>query len=1165
MSLTNPRHFRVFVASPGDVKHERELALTVLGQLPYEPSFRGRITVEEVAWDKKGAGAPILANLTPQDSIKQGLPKPSECHIVVVIFWSRMGTPLPAEYLKKDGTQYHSGTEWEYEDAIQANELTGSPEVLLYRKTQKVLLDPDEEGFEEKTNQYKLVKAFFDSQINGDGSIRRGHNLYESPSDFKELLDFHLKSIIERLLQTPKSTASSNKIILPPAWPTSPFPGLRAFTFDDAPIFFGRERETDVLTQRVEQNKVVAIVGASGSGKSSLVGAGLIPRLLLTTGNKGWFPIRTTPDYLGSGDPYAALAASLLRDLPDLSNSELATSLARDPDFLGTICIANLATANGARILLFLDQFEELFTTVHERYRQSFIDMIVRTAGHERIHILITLRGDFYGRCVEVPQLAKLLEESTFPLSIPGIAALYQMITRPASRADLAFEEGLAQRILDDTGDEPGSLALMAYTLDELYRSSTENRKLTHHNYEGLGGVQGAIGKRSEAIFSNLSQRDQKALPDVFRELVDVDDRGTATRKRESLSRVTKSREANRLVKALTDARLLVQSRGENNQPFVEVAHEALFRSWERLAEWIKDTQDDLRLWRQVRIAAQEWDRNGRRDDFLWSQERLEPVFGMRERLNVDFDDILKEFATPEVERLFDELIANRKYFRQRPVIERFGEIGEASIPYLVRGLPHAIVKSSKKDIFETLRVHKPKAVPVLINACSSKDAQLRASAAEALSHIPHHSARRALVKLMQDKSRKVRRYAAIALGQLGGAASVSALEKGLEDTDGILQKICAIELAGFANVVILPIFLQVLQSQNAEIRAVSAGLLGILGNRVTEAPRYKYQYRSRDFIKMSDDYDLYDLLEQPIAKAEGKLQKEVVHLTLKALLKSIVDQDASVRQAVAKALGRIRHLDSIPALSSLLSDGVTEVREESVRALVNFTDKSIIPILISALKSSFPDVRSAAAIGLGELAYEADDYWTTANMQHAGKLRTQIFSSNASEVLPDLLNDADIKVRRSAAQALSRIGAPSTILPLVNILQDKDKDLRLYAATALGKIGDESVIPALIEALKDGDPQVVLATAKALGDLHDDRAIPSLLHLFRRDPQLGHWETRVKAAAVEALAKLMGGNAKEILQEALTSSEWEIRYASQKALNEMATSVPTEGHAREL
>jgi hypothetical protein len=98
-----PQHLRVFLASPGDVTQERALALQVLEELQYEPLLRSKVTVETVAWDKSGAGAPMLATLTPQEAIKQGLPKPSECDIVIVIFWSRMGTPLPAEYQKSDG------------------------------------------------------------------------------------------------------------------------------------------------------------------------------------------------------------------------------------------------------------------------------------------------------------------------------------------------------------------------------------------------------------------------------------------------------------------------------------------------------------------------------------------------------------------------------------------------------------------------------------------------------------------------------------------------------------------------------------------------------------------------------------------------------------------------------------------------------------------------------------------------------------------------------------------------------------------------------------------------------------------------------------------------------------------------------------------------------
>ena len=116
----NPLTVRVFLASPGDVVDERARALKTLEDLQYNPLLRGKITVETIAWDKPGAGTPMLASMTPQQAIAEGLPKPSECDIVIVIFWSRIGTPLPADYeVKSDGSPYRSGTEWEYWDALR--------------------------------------------------------------------------------------------------------------------------------------------------------------------------------------------------------------------------------------------------------------------------------------------------------------------------------------------------------------------------------------------------------------------------------------------------------------------------------------------------------------------------------------------------------------------------------------------------------------------------------------------------------------------------------------------------------------------------------------------------------------------------------------------------------------------------------------------------------------------------------------------------------------------------------------------------------------------------------------------------------------------------------------------------------------------------------------
>jgi hypothetical protein len=135
---------RVFLASPGDVSDERALALRVLERLPYDPFLRGRIAVDTVAWDKPGADTPMLATMTPQEAISQQRPKPSECDVVVVIFWSRMGTPLPPEYVKPDGSAYLSGTEWEYLNALEASQQEGRPKVLVYRRTEEPRFGADD-------------------------------------------------------------------------------------------------------------------------------------------------------------------------------------------------------------------------------------------------------------------------------------------------------------------------------------------------------------------------------------------------------------------------------------------------------------------------------------------------------------------------------------------------------------------------------------------------------------------------------------------------------------------------------------------------------------------------------------------------------------------------------------------------------------------------------------------------------------------------------------------------------------------------------------------------------------------------------------------------------------------------------------------------------------
>lgn len=667
-------NLRIFLSSPGDVADERGLALQVIERLVYEPELRGRVTLEAIAWDKPGASAPMLATMTPQQAINEGLPRPSECDIVVVILWARMGTPLPPEYKKSDGSRFRSGTEWEYEDAVQAAEATGSPGVIVYRRASDIVLNPADPDFMAKYEQWQQVQSFFQQFVDEDGTIRRGYNRYQQPDDFRVQFEQHLKKLIIRHLdQHTTAIILDEKDAPATGWQGSPFPGLRAFTPADAPIFFGRGRETDDLVGRLFVERFLAVIGASGSGKSSLVGAGLVPRLEANAlpGSKDWVLVRFTP---GGGNPFDKLAVALQTEFHTLDQAVMAEQLMEEPTQLNEI-VAKLLKGRPtwAEVVFFVDQFEELFTLVDVHYRVPFVAMLA--ASGDRVRFVLTLRADFYRQCVKYPALAALLRSGSYPLAAPGMAALYEMVARPAALAGLRFEDGLVQRILDDTGDDPGALALLAYTLDELYRVSSGT--LTHESYEQLGGVQGAIAQRAEGVFRSLDAEAQAALPSVFQELVSVNDNGVATRRRVPLESVLEDEAAERLVTALTGARLLVQSH-EDGRAVVEVAHEALLHNWSVLVDWIDDRGDDLRLLRQLRHAAHLWHQHERSDDFLWVGKRLQAAVAMVERLRPVLSEAEYEFVTPEQERLLQEVNdPTVPHYRRALIGERLNEIGD--------------------------------------------------------------------------------------------------------------------------------------------------------------------------------------------------------------------------------------------------------------------------------------------------------------------------------------------------------------------------------------------------------------------------------------------------------------------------------------------------------
>lgn len=256
---------RVFLASPEDVLEERELAFSILKQLPDHPLLQNKIKIEIAAWDKHGAESPMLANLAPQKSIEKSQLKPSQCDIVIVIFWSRVGTSLSIyEYVKPDGSPYLSGTEWELCDALEAAKQRNKPDILIYRRTEEPSFRPKDPKFTEKYHQWQQVENLFATFQNPDGSIRVAWNPYETVEQFKEKLTAHLNGLIAQLLGVKPDILLPSKPKVYHNLPQRPYSA-----------FIGRMSRIDKIRSILKpypksQYHLISIDGVGGVGKSSL-------------------------------------------------------------------------------------------------------------------------------------------------------------------------------------------------------------------------------------------------------------------------------------------------------------------------------------------------------------------------------------------------------------------------------------------------------------------------------------------------------------------------------------------------------------------------------------------------------------------------------------------------------------------------------------------------------------------------------------------------------------------------------------------------------------------------------------------------------------------------------------------------------------------------------
>ncbi len=402
----------------------------------------------------------------------------------------------------------------------------------------------------------------------------------------------------------------------------NPYLGLRAFREADHARFFGQDQLVGRLLGRaVGVERFTALVGPSGSGKSSAVQAGLVPSL------RRQHPEVVIAQMQPGSHPYGALEAAL-GHLPGVDQRSFTQLLAKDAGGL-LECLSPILGDGSTRLLLVVDQFEELFTTVDHAEASRFLALLAYAADDRggRVHVLVTLRADFYDRPLADPRIGQLFADNVVSVVALGPDQLEAAATLPARQLDIAVEPRLVARLIADVAGQPNALPLFQYAMTEVF-DAREGPVLDLATYERIGGVRKALARRAESLYGQLDPAEQAAARQLFLRIVTVSGDIVGRRRAPASELVSLDIDVIAL-RAVIDAfaryRLLVLDRDPAiGSPTVEVAHEALLAEWHRLRDWIEQYRDDLAKQASFVVAVNEWEASGRDPGYLLTGTRLD-------------------------------------------------------------------------------------------------------------------------------------------------------------------------------------------------------------------------------------------------------------------------------------------------------------------------------------------------------------------------------------------------------------------------------------------------------------------------------------------------------------------------------------------------------------
>jgi WD40 repeat protein len=420
-----------------------------------------------------------------------------------------------------------------------------------------------------------------------------------------------------------------------------PYPGLASFTEAESAYFHGRESEVETVWSRLPRQDLLVIIGASGTGKTSFLQAGLMPAR-----PEGWGMVMCSP----GSSPFLALRQALVPELA--GDTDAMRDLLGEDQLASTVAAMSRWRRRYSEAVLIIDQFEELFTLNPPEVQERFADLLGRLTSETGVRLVLSMRDDFLIRCHAWPALAGVFE-SLIPMGPLTGEGLRTALTQPAAHLGYRFEdEGFVDDMLAEVEGERGALPLLAFAMSRLWdRRDRERRLLTRSAYDEIGGVEGALARHAEAVIERTGHDRQAIVRELFRNLVTAQVTRVAREREELLSLFDESQreDASEILRQLIHARLLtsfdVPREDAEDSHRVEIVHESLLSSWPRLVRWQTQDADSAQFHDQIRQAADMWHGKDCPNDLLWSGTLYNEFVLWRERYPGGLTDTESEFS----------------------------------------------------------------------------------------------------------------------------------------------------------------------------------------------------------------------------------------------------------------------------------------------------------------------------------------------------------------------------------------------------------------------------------------------------------------------------------------------------------------------------------------